>query len=456
LAKITERITTAALKTFLKIFFPGMVSASDAIHTMLKTATPEQVDQANSLADEGKTALWKKFVEPAFGNLIPDRAYTIEEAEEKAWNLAKLNLGILATGWLTHAATEALSLGQYEAFDSLHRKIDKAMMVSGVTGLIMAAPIRHAVLRPLGYSLNKKYRTILPDVRQCIEARSRYLIDDAELLKLMDYHGLMAGYEDWWKEFANTPLRYFALAAIARSGLWDKEFFTAELKRSGYAWESIEVLLKMYEQQSKEEQLRDLKRPMRDGFREGFVSEEEYRQFLKDAMYSQKFIDLQISLEKRRMEIKEKDLTKGQILRLYREKIYNREEALQALKKMHYTTDAAQLMIKLEDERLKQGEKALSRADVLGMYRSKLIEEDEARRRLQAMGYRDEDIELMLQYRAPEEIFEERVLSKSDVLRAFKAGILDEEKTREKLTGMGFDEEDIDILIALYTKAPPA
>ncbi|MEM1574293.1 MAG: hypothetical protein QXY96_07455, partial [Candidatus Methanomethylicaceae archaeon] len=78
--------------------------------------------------------------------------------------------------------------------------------------------------------------------------------------------------------------------------------------------------------------------------------------------------------------------------------------------------------------------------------------EDEARDRLRKIGYRDEDIDLVLKSITFDQTEEERKLAKTDILNAFAEGILTEEQARNSLANIGYTNDAIDILLATAKK----
>ena len=91
----------------------------------------------------------------------------------------------------------------------------------------------------------------------------------------------------------------------------------------------------------------------------------------------------------------------------------------------------------------------LSKADVLATFRLGLISESATTGRLAALGYKPEDIALLIDKARPVLTPEaERDLSKADVLKALRDGIITEPEARIRLAALKYGEDEINILIA--------
>jgi len=86
-------------------------------------------------------------------------------------------------------------------------------------------------------------------------------------------------------------------------------------------------------------------------FEEGILSEDEFRAYLRERGYSEKDIEAYITYVKTVKMREDKNLTKTDILRLYRENIIERELAKSLLMSIGYDENEAELLLTLEDIR---------------------------------------------------------------------------------------------------------
>ena len=116
-----------------------------------------------------------------------------------------------------------------------------------IIGAFMGALTFCLIKQPVTYHFQRIFRPILPDKRDIIEARSRGLLPDMDAKILMGYHGFSDDYYYIWEDFAKTPVRYFALRAVATGGFYDYELFEDDMRRTGYPPAVRQMLHRMYQ-----------------------------------------------------------------------------------------------------------------------------------------------------------------------------------------------------------------
>lgn len=226
--------------------------------------------------------------------------------------LAKI--GMIAIGGLT-AMTVAgeflnpvshLGLGHISAmvYDMTNYKL--------ITGAMMGA-LTYAMLRtPLTYHFNELFRPFILRDRDFMQLMSRQAWSNPEALqqpaltssvkqltggdgeayerKVIGYYGYPDIYYGLYKELANTPLRYFPLAGIARTGFFDTIWFTEALHRSGYSKTAIDALMVMYKKMVDENVQGSMSGAAVKRFKEGLTTEEQFSGELMMLGYSEEQI----------------------------------------------------------------------------------------------------------------------------------------------------------------------
>lgn len=167
-----------------------------------------------------------------------------------------------------------------------------------ITGAAMGA-LTFAMIRvPLNYYYNRLFRPQLLSERDFMELMSRRAFTepgnlqnpalsssvqaltggDGEVYEelLISYFGHRDEYVGLYKELANTPLRYFPLAGIARTGFFDKTWFTEALARSGYSKTAKDALMVMYEKMRDEALQGAMSGAAVTRFKEGFTDEVQF------------------------------------------------------------------------------------------------------------------------------------------------------------------------------------
>ncbi|MBW2674999.1 MAG: hypothetical protein JRD89_16570, partial [Deltaproteobacteria bacterium] len=121
-----------------------------------------------------------------------------------------------------------------------------------ILGALSGALVTAAIAQPAKYSYNALLRPYLPSWGDVMELRSRGFISDAEFRQAMSYAGYADSWQPWFDELANTPVKYFGLAGIARTGYYDDALFTEEIRRSGYSKPAQQAMLQMFRQTANE------------------------------------------------------------------------------------------------------------------------------------------------------------------------------------------------------------
>lgn len=167
-----------------------------------------------------------------------------------------------------------------------------------LTGAMMGALAASAIRTPISYYFNSLLRPWLLDRRSFMDLMSRRAFTDPAALRnpdlsttvarvaggngrafedrMIGYFGNPAEYYGFFKELANTPLRYFPLAGIARTGFFETEWFTEALHRSGYSETAVEALMVMYRKMADESVRGTMSGAALTRFKEGFTTETQF------------------------------------------------------------------------------------------------------------------------------------------------------------------------------------
>jgi len=116
-----------------------------------------------------------------------------------------------------------------------------------ITGAAMSALGFCMFKQPMTYFFSNMFRPRMPDKRDIIEARSRGLLTKDEAKRMMGYVGFADDYYYIWEDMSKTPVKYFALRAVASGGYYDYDIFEDDMRRSGYPKETRDMLHQMYQ-----------------------------------------------------------------------------------------------------------------------------------------------------------------------------------------------------------------
>jgi hypothetical protein len=152
---------------------------------------------------------------------------------------------------------------------------------------------------------------------------------------------------------------------------------------------------------------------------------------------------------------KDKDLSKSEVMRLRRYGIIDDAKFLEFMRALGYDELEADYLLKLTKATIPTQEppkpKTLTKDNILRAFELGVIREDEARNMLKALRYDDTSINVLIELskarmkKEPEEL--KRDLTKADVLKALRLGIIDRNEADAYLTALGYDERERAILL---------
>jgi hypothetical protein len=255
-----------ALKEFFTVILPNWFRALwDALHTAVAWVWDKVKDVAGFFLDEIlKLVGIHSPITPEGG--LGTLKCMINVGLAMAGELGLMTLA----GNLVHPIH---SLGLEHVSAMIYDMTNYKLVIGAGMGVIAACSIRI----PLTQYFNSILRPNIPSERDVREMYDRELIS----FKVYSEYLALRGYADKWHEnlaaITETPLRYFGLAAIARSGYYDPDFFNKDLIRGGYAADSRKLLLNMFAQTSSESIKGLMSGIPVKRFKEGLTSESQFQ-----------------------------------------------------------------------------------------------------------------------------------------------------------------------------------
>lgn len=238
---------------------------------------------------------------------------------------------------------------------------------SRITAATIGVMTALAISTPFTYYVQSKLRPWLLSPRDFFQLMSRRAFTEPEALQnpaltrtmqveaggqgaafeaqMIGYYGYPATYDGFFQELANTPLRYFPLAGIARTGFFEETWFTEALARSGYSKTAKDQLMMMYKVQAADAKLLPVRYQLRRLAKEHFITLEEAKARLAEAAALPSLEDArELALEWER-EYEVKDLTLDIVSRAYTRNILSEGEFREELKKLGLPEKIAEMQV---------------------------------------------------------------------------------------------------------------
>jgi hypothetical protein len=176
----------------------------------------------------------------------------------------------------------------------------------------------------------------------------------------------------------------------------------------------------------------------------GIVDESYVRAKLRRAGYREEDVERYIQAWRRSRTQDELEALAKTAERLYQKGEVDFSFLAQVWDRLGLSPEEAELRkLRLDLEGFEQ--KTLSKAEVLDAYRDQAIDATEARARLRRMGYQDPDIDLLLRR-------EEKRLGPAQVVDAAIRGLIPREEAIRRLRDQGYSEADARLLLSLATR----
>uniref|UniRef100_A0A6M3XW88 Uncharacterized protein n=1 Tax=viral metagenome TaxID=1070528 RepID=A0A6M3XW88_9ZZZZ len=206
---------------------------------------------------------------------------------------------------------------------------------------------------------------------------------------------------------------------------------------------------------------------MMSRFTNGWITEEDIRVWLRGLQIPEdrinQFIQEKTKPEKTTRVIKEKDITKTDIIKGVKQGVITRGEGIELLVDMGYDEDESDYILTIgippdeEDKVVKERE--LTKTDIIKGLKAEVITEAEARTRLIELRYSGVDADFLLDiFKAtikPPTEPREREASKADIVKAVKKGLITPEEAYLMLQDIGFTPEASMFILEVQAETSP-
>jgi len=242
----------------------------------------------------------------------------------------------------------------------------------------------------------------LPSITQGFEMFHRDVITREELELLLRAQDIMPFWRDKLLQISYNPVTRIDILRMYQLGVIDRDEVERRFRHLGYSPEDAKVLAE-YTIRLAAQREKDLSRSdMEELLAAGVITEEEAKEFLKRAGYSEEIANL--VLERTKLKLAQREMEDE--IEVIKTRFLNGEITLQdvaaELQKLGATgLQVDRVMAELERARRRQ-RRALSPAQVERAFKRGLLDPDETRQRLRALGYSDRDVDILLEMWARE------------------------------------------------------
>lgn len=379
-------------------------------------------------------SVWKGIVEA----IAPKKEITPEGAVDNATKFFEANLKFQLSAWLLHWISDTFSLGSMKSFKDLPNAISWSLGLGWLSWLVMGTPFRKAISEPLEVYYNRIYKSNLPTLAQAVEYLFSIGADDAKIKEELKNYGFNAENATRVISSMRPKMSVSDGEKAFKYGIWTEETYRSFLKHKGYHPVHADALVKL----AKVEDIAPTAKKIVDTLAElhisGEVDRETLATFAKEIGMSDSEVDLLIQA-KQLERIKEKTLTKSEILNAYARGIFSEERTREYLRRLGYFDEDIDVMLALQ-------KKTLSVPQILDAYSRGIISREEAKSRIMSLGYSSDDADILLSLTV-------EPVSVGQIIDAFINGYLSIPQIKSILSNLGYSQEEIYVLI--YSQITP-
>lgn len=184
----------------------------------------------------------------------------------------------------------------------------------------------------------------------------------------------------------------------------------------------------------------------------GILNRDQVKKAYKDLGYNEENAEYLTRFTEALAHEDEKELTKTEILSGFRNRMISREEAKEMLRSLAYSEESAELLLSLEEYK-REAEFRRKRIEIIRQrYLRGLISENEMRLELTALALPADEIEYYYEVWQSERAAKAETLTVSDLRKAYSRGIISRDNFVERLHRLGYKDDDINIILELERK----
>jgi uncharacterized protein YjbJ (UPF0337 family) len=304
----------------------------------------------------------------------------------------------------------------------------------------------------------------LPSPSQGYEMLHRGEIDMPRLeslLKALDYAPV-------WRQplinIAYNPITRVDLRRLYKSGIITEEVVFKGYKAQGYDDTNARYLTdytKQYYSPEDASQLDDMAdlavSTFRTAYRRHVITRDEALDKIVEAGYTEDVADFLLSIDDAQLALNPlteagipvRDLTVPVFLKAYRERIWDRARTQTELEAQGYLPWEADLLLQLEDLAIQRELTDLEETVVKEQYLANAIDRVAAAAQLDALQVLPERRDLLLQRWDLQRAQKPRRLTLAQLQKAFKAGLFTEAEFLDEVSVMGYNDRDVQIILAI-------
>jgi hypothetical protein len=304
----------------------------------------------------------------------------------------------------------------------------------------------------------------LPSIEQGFEMLHRGVINRDDLELLLRAADVMPYWRDKLLAISYRPVNRVDIRRMFQAGVVDRDRVYQVYLAQGYAPEDASALAdwvaKTYKPGGEGARQRHLdltEAAIRAAYARRLITRDDALERLQDIGYDENEADFILSIwdfdfyrdPSQRSDLQPKQLTRSVIEEAYARGLVDKNRAAAQLEDLGFTPEDAALLLELVDLRQHQEAADLQAQAAVERYRAGIIDEAQLAAELRDLNLPEARIQLLVLRATLQRQVKTARLTLAQLQRALKRGVITLEEFRTRLDAMGYNERDVDILVAI-------
>ena len=289
---------------------------------------------------EAMEAIGRRFLDPMLGLIMPTPEQAETEPMAGAERFMSANLQFQMSAWLLHLLGDTMSFGMFKSLKDLPNAISWSYGIGWLSWMVMGPVFRAGITAPMEKKFAEYYRQAPLSNAQIVDAFYSGRKSAEETYRELAQSGLKDKDIETYINLARKRLPQAVMEYLIRKGFRDKDALLQYYKDQSYTQEDAEAMVEQLLTSKKRELISKIADRMEELYKAGIVSPSELKQYYVDTNLDDEEQNLALTLLDLDA-VGTKELTDSQIARLYQQKVYTYQQALDRLKKRYtYEQDA--------------------------------------------------------------------------------------------------------------------
>jgi SOS response regulatory protein OraA/RecX len=405
-----------------------------------------------------------------YGALIIDPALAVLEdnagddgidPKDRIRRMLGLTAEINLASALVDGTMEALGAGQLDFAGRLGQNVIEGVDLQGMSREAINPLLRNAVQPPMDRFYRRKYR---PQRFTAGNIRDLFALGKADIARVYD----VARSEGWreediqsWVDLAYRELNEGTVWSLYHEAHIDQAETVRRLRIIGYRPDDMPLLFKANQRPDFNDNMIETVQLARLAFRDGLLSETDFRRALRDLDRTNYETDLYVAVEKKKQLDRIKSLTQGQIKQAWSNNVLSDGEAHFWLAKTGIGDEEIALLLETWKAEVVPVFLKTNKGTITGAFVEGILDRTRALDWLLRVGLDKDSANLELdlaQARNPSKFGlpqpkPQRTLSPAILVQLVAAGKLSLDQMRQRLTDQGYTDVDAQLLTDLAQRA---